>query len=86
MQFQVELPHSFRKFRPELTGIRFVPKSNHDVICKSHDYDVTVRPLLSPCLDPQVEQVMKIDVGQQRRSYFSNAKDNFSFDRVLRYR
>ena len=54
MQFQVELPHSFRKFRPKLIGIRFVPKSNHEVIRKSHDDDVTVRPLLSPCLDPQV--------------------------------
>src|SRR6266446_6490016 len=36
MQFQVELPHSFRKFRPELIGIRFVSKSNHDVIGKTH--------------------------------------------------
>src|SRR5713101_8772286 len=26
-----------------------------------------MRPLLSPCLDPQVEHVMKIDVRQQRR-------------------
>jgi hypothetical protein len=31
MQLQVELTHSFRKFRPELIGIRFAVKSNHDV-------------------------------------------------------
>ena len=68
MQFQVELSHSFRKFRPKLIGIRFVPKSNHDVIRKSHDDDITVRPLLTPRLDPQVEHVMKIDVCQKRRS------------------
>ena len=27
MQFQVELPHSFREFRPKLIGIRFAPGS-----------------------------------------------------------
>src|SRR5215472_17539152 len=68
MQFQVELPHSFGEFCPKLIGIRFVPESNHDVVRKSYDDDIAVRTLLTPCLDPQVEHVVKIDVGQQRRS------------------
>jgi hypothetical protein len=38
MQFQVELAHSFREFRPKLIGIRFAVESNHDVIRESH-YD-----------------------------------------------
>src|SRR5258706_780547 len=68
MQFQVELSHSFRKFRSELIGIRFAVESHHDVIREAHDDDITVCPLLTPRLDPQVEYVMKIDVGQKRRS------------------
>src|SRR5438552_16046596 len=68
MQLQIELPHAFCNFLSKLFGIRLVPKSNHDVIRKSHHDHVTVRSLLSPCLDPQVECVMKIDVRQQRRS------------------
>src|SRR5882724_6018162 len=68
MQFQVELLHSFRKLRPKLIGIRFALESNHDVISKSHDDHIAVRPLLTPRLDPQIEYVMKIDVGQKRRS------------------
>src|SRR5467141_1435671 len=68
MQFQIELPHSFRKFRSELIGIRFAIESNHDVIREAHDDDITVCPLLTPRLDPQIEYVMKIDVGQKRRS------------------
>src|SRR5467141_604427 len=68
MQFQVELPHSFRKFRSELIGIRFAVESHHDVIREAHDDDITVCPLLTPRLDPQVEYVMKIDVCQKRRS------------------
>src|SRR5467141_886159 len=67
MQFQVELLHSFRKLRPKLIGIRFALESNHDVISKSHHDHIAVRPLLTPRLDPQVEYVMKIDVGQKRR-------------------
>src|ERR1700719_591713 len=67
MQFQVELSHSFRKFRPKLFGIRFAVKSNHDVISKSHHDHLAVCTLLTPCLDPQIEYVMKIDVRQKRR-------------------
>jgi hypothetical protein len=57
MQLQVELFHSFREFRPKLLGIRLTVESNHDVIRESHHDYIAVRPLLSPCLDPQVEQV-----------------------------
>jgi hypothetical protein len=31
-------------------------KSNHDIVRETHHDDIAVRPLLSPCLDPQVEQ------------------------------
>src|SRR5467141_3459036 len=67
MQFQIELPHSFGKFRPELIGIRFAVESHHDVIREAHDDNIAVCPLLTPRLDPQIEYVMKIDVGQKRR-------------------
>src|SRR5882762_5243861 len=68
MQFQVELLHSFRKFRPKLIGIRFAVESHHDVIREAHHDHIAVCPLLTPRLDPQIEYVMKIDVGQKRRS------------------
>src|SRR6266852_3578212 len=67
MQLQVELLHAFRKFRPKLVGIRLAVKSNHDVVRESHHDDIAVRLLRTPCLDPQIEYVMKIDVSQQRR-------------------
>src|SRR5882762_2480506 len=67
MQLQVELLHAFREFRPELIGIRLAVKSNHDIVRETHHDDIAVRPLLTPRLDPQVEHVMEIDVGQQRR-------------------
>src|SRR6266404_77063 len=67
MQFQVELSHSFRKFCPELIGIRFAVEAHHDVVCESHHDDIAVCTLLTPCLGPQIKYVMKIDVRQKRR-------------------
>jgi hypothetical protein len=32
--------------------------------------------LLTPCLDPQIEYVMKIDVRQKRRSYADTSRGN----------
>jgi hypothetical protein len=55
MQLQEELPHGFAEFRPELIGIRFAVKSNYDVVRKTHRDHIAVRPLLTPCLDPQVK-------------------------------
>src|SRR6266699_1241880 len=68
MQFQVELPHSFGEFRPKLIGIRFAVEAHHDVVSESHGNEIAVRSFLTPRLGPQIEYVMKIDVGQQRRS------------------
>src|SRR5260370_38495549 len=39
MQFQVELSHSFAKFRPKLIAIRFSPESTHHVVRESHHDD-----------------------------------------------
>src|SRR5580704_15523022 len=67
MQFEIESPHSFRQFCPEPLGIRFSLESNDDVVCKAHDDDITVCSFSAPCLNPQVEDVVEVDVGQQRR-------------------
>src|SRR5579863_4846906 len=67
MQFQVELPHSLGEFRPKLVGIRLAVEAHHDVVSESHDDHIAVRLLPPPCLDPQIEYVMKIDVRQKRR-------------------
>src|SRR5580704_2303772 len=67
MQLEGELPHSFRQFCLELLGIRFSLESNNDVICESHDDDITVCSFSAPRLNPQVEYVVEVDVSQQRR-------------------
>jgi len=68
MQLQVELPHSLVKFRPKLIGIRFPLEAKHDIVRKTHHDHVAVGALAAPCLDPQVEHIMEVNVSQQRRS------------------
>jgi hypothetical protein len=68
MQLQIELPHSLRKFRPKPIGIRFHLEAQHDIVRKTHHDYVTVGAFATPCLDPQVEHVVEVDIGQQRRS------------------
>ena len=83
MQFEVESPHSLRQFCPEPLGIRFSLESNDDVVCKSHDDDITVCVSSAPRLNPQVEDVVEVDVGQQRRCHSAYTKGNFQFERTV---
>ena len=53
------------KSRLQAQSVGVAVKSNHDVVRKTHHDDVAVRPLLTPCLDPQVEHVME-DADQFR--------------------
>jgi hypothetical protein len=43
--------------------------------------------LLSPLgVPPTLQQTVHVQVGEQRTDYSPNAKGNFSFERLLRYR
>jgi len=67
VQFQLELLHSFFQFRPEPFGLVFELESNHNVVGVAHHDYIAARPLLPPCLNPEIKDVMKVDVRQQRR-------------------
>jgi len=84
MQFELELPKPLGKFRPEPFGIRFTLEPNHNVVRIAHRDNIAVRLLSTPCLGPQIEDVMEIDVRQQRRCHSPYTKGNFEFERVVR--
>ena len=67
MQFQRELPESLLQLGPEPLGIRFPLEPHHDVIGETHDDHVALRSLPAPGLDPEVEHVVQVDIGHQRR-------------------
>ena len=77
MQFQTELPKTLGKFGQEPFGIRLALEANHDVVRVPHDDHIAMRLLSTPCLSPQIEGVMEIDIRQQRRRHSPYTKGNF---------
>ena len=67
MELEVELLHLFRQFALEPPGIRFSLESNYHVVSKPHHDDITVCVFSTPRLDPQIKQVVEINVSRQRR-------------------
>src|SRR6266508_1083419 len=67
MQFQFELGETFRQFVMKPRGVRLVLKAHHEVISPADDNHVAFGFCLAPVLHPEVEHVVQIDVGQQRR-------------------
>ena len=67
VQFQLEFRHAFSEFFPELFGFRLELESNHDIVGVAHHDYIAVRPLLTPCLNPEIKDVVKVDIRQQWR-------------------
>ena len=67
VQLQLELLHTLFQFRPEPFGIVFELEPNQGVVGITHHDYIAVRTLLPPCLNPEIEDVMEVDIRQQRR-------------------
>jgi hypothetical protein len=67
MQRQSELFHSLPHICHEASGFTFVLKTYDNVIGVAHDDDLTTGKALSPSFCPEVEHIMEVDIGQQRR-------------------
>src|SRR5580693_5088642 len=86
VQFQSELPHPLPQLLQECFRVLPMLKPQHGIIgVPDHDH-APARPLPPPLVHPQIEDIMQIDVRQQRRYDSPNAKDNFEFDRRLAFR
>jgi hypothetical protein len=66
MEFQTELCQPLLKISQEPLRIRPVLKPGDKIIGVSDDDDVPTHDFLSPHLGPQVEDMVQIDVGEQR--------------------
>src|SRR5215469_9561539 len=69
--------------RPIQCLSRFAATENHEIIRVVHDMGVK---LLSPFgVPPTLQQTVHVQVGEQRAGDSPNAKDNFEFERRLRF-
>ena len=66
MQLQSKLRQSLAEIFEELLGDSTMLKAQHGIISEAHDDHLAIGPLCSPFLDPQVEHVVQVHIGQQR--------------------
>src|SRR5712692_1082414 len=67
MQFQFELSEAFRQFLMKPLGVRWTLKTHDEVIGPANHNHVAFGFCLTPVLRPEVEHIVQVDVGQQRR-------------------
>jgi len=83
MKLQVELGESLRQLSLKPLGVRPVLKSHDEVIGPADDDNVAFGSCLPPVLHPEVEHVVQIDVGHQRRGVASPILANVYLHYVL---
>src|SRR6266542_5274856 len=75
-QLQVELRKPAAKLGEEPLGVITMLEADDVVVGETHDDHIAVRIPPPPLVGPQVEDVMEIDVCEQRRNDCSHAKGN----------
>jgi hypothetical protein len=60
-----------------------VLEADSQIIGVSHDDHVAGGFAPSPALGPDIEAVVQVDIGEERRNIALNAKDNFRFERTI---
>ena len=68
VQLQAELREPVAKIRPEPLGVIPILEPHHDVVSEANDDHVTARVPSSPLVGPEVEDVVQVDVPEQRRN------------------
>ena len=84
--FQVKLLQPVFQFLQKSFRFFTVLKANHKVIRIPEQVRFATALASKAALKPKVEHVMQVDVAQQRRNDSPYAKDNLTFERILKYR
>ena len=67
VKLQTELGEPVAKRGKEPVGVVTMVKPDGEIISETHDNDIAARLVASPPIDPQVEDVVQVHVGEQRR-------------------
>src|SRR5512144_862595 len=67
-QLQVELREPSAKVSVKPLCVLPVLESHHGIVSEAHDHDLTTRAPAPPLMGPEVEDVVRINVGEQRRN------------------
>jgi hypothetical protein len=74
---------AFLQIVEELGRISLALETNDCIVGITHDDHVARRLAPPPGLDPQIIDIVEVDVRQEGTAHSPNAKGNFCFDRVI---
>src|SRR5262249_36000501 len=69
VKFKPDLPQPLPKLCKEAIGIGSILETQHKIIGVSNNHDGARCHFLAPGFDPQIEDVMQIDIREQRRCH-----------------
>src|SRR5579863_2667067 len=69
MQLQPEFPHALPQLLQESLSVFPVLETQHSVIRIAHDDHFAPGYLLPPCHHPQIEYIVQVEVGKDRRNH-----------------
>ena len=76
MKLQSVFPEALRQYFHDTPGIVLVLKADHKVIGKPYQEAIPTHPRLRFGLEPDIQYMVEIDVGQQGANDSPNAKGN----------
>jgi len=71
VQFQPELPHSLLQLLQKPLGVLPLLKPQHSVVAVADHDHVAPRHLIPPYLGPDIEYVVQVEIGKDRRDHRS---------------
>src|SRR5947209_6190208 len=80
VQFQSELLETLAELGVERLCIRTMLKPGDEVVGVANDDHLAARPLLPPLLGPEVEDVMKVEIGEERANAAALHRPQFAYD------
>jgi hypothetical protein len=81
MHLQAALRQASLKLRLERLCLLLITAVHQSIVCIPTPREIRVFPR-----HPEIERVVEKNVRQDWADYSPNAKDNFCFERILRYR
>jgi hypothetical protein len=83
VQLQSELPHALPPIFEEPLGVGAILESQNTIVSIADHYHFSCGPVLPPVLYPKIENIMQVNVPEQRRKHAAYTKGNFQFERTV---
>src|SRR6516225_497132 len=79
MQRERKLLYPYAQCVPEASGVGLVLETDDEVVGVPHNDHIALGLAPSPAVGPQIEHVVHIDVGEQRRNYRALSRSHLTY-------